>query len=129
LGAVQVNKGNDTPAFQLSPQRERGVLNLAERAARALGCRGAVCVDVLVTAGENEYVLEVNTQPALSPDSLFTRAAAQKGYDFGALCESMLDGGRLYQSARRRAPVESLMHGAYRQANVVAPVAMMKSAG
>ena len=105
------------------------MLNLAERAARALGCRGAVCVDVLVTAGENEYVLEVNTQPVLSPDGLFARAAAQKGYDFGALCESMLDGGRLYQSARRRSRVEFQMHGTYRQTNVIAPIALMKSVG
>jgi D-alanine-D-alanine ligase len=128
LGAVQVAKA-DAPSFTLSPQRERGVLNLAERAARALGCRGAVCVDVLVTAGENEYVLEVNTQPVLAPDGLFAQAAAQKSYDFGALCESMLDGGRLYQSARRRAPADTLMAGAYRQSNAVAPVALMKSVG
>lgn len=138
LGAVQVTppadrfdteNRNDSASFALSPQRERGVLNLAERAARALGCRGAVCVDVLVTAGENEYVLEVNTQPVLSPDGLFARAAAQKGYDFGALCESMLDGGRLYQSARRRSRVEFQMHGTYRQTNVIAPIALMKSVG
>lgn len=129
LGAVQVAKGNDVPSFALTSQRERGVINLAERAARALGCRGAVCVDVLVTAGENEYVLEVNTQPVLSPDGLFARAAAQKGYDFGALCDSMLDGGRLYQSARRRPNVESLMHGAYRQTNAVASVTLLKSVG
>jgi D-alanine-D-alanine ligase len=88
-----------------------------------------VCVDVLVTAGENEYVLEVNTQPVLTPDGLFARAAAQKGYDFGALCDSMLDGGRLYQSARRRPNVESLMPSAYRQTNAVAPVALLKSVG
>lgn len=128
LGAVQVNN-SQSPSFALSPQREKGVLNLAERAARALGCRGALCVDVLVTAGENEYVLEVNTQPVLSPEGLFAKAAAQKGYDFGALCDSMLDGGRLYQSARRRPKVEPLVHGSYRQSNVVAPVAMMKSVG
>jgi len=129
LGAVQISQGNDAPSFALSPQRERGVINLAERAARALGCRGAVCVDVLVTAGENEYVLEVNTQPVLSPEGLFAKAAAQKGYDFGALCDSMLDGGRLYQTARRRPKVEPYMHGGYRQSNVVAPVALMKSVG
>ncbi len=137
LGAVQVTppsarfdlENETASSFALSPQRERGVINLAERAARALGCRGAVCVDVLVTAGENEYVLEVNTQPVLSPDGLFARAAAQKGYDFGALCDSMLDGGRLYQSARRRPKVEPLVHGSYRQTNVVAPIALMKSVG
>ena len=43
-------------------------MNLAERAARALGCTGACRVDLLVTEGENEYVLEVNTLPGHDAD-------------------------------------------------------------
>jgi D-alanine-D-alanine ligase len=87
---------------RLSPQRYRGVLNLADRAARALGCSGAVRVDLLVTAGENEYVLEVNTLPGMTETSLLPKIAASAGYDFGRLCEAILDGARLHQPARRR---------------------------
>jgi D-alanine-D-alanine ligase-like ATP-grasp enzyme len=48
---------------RLAPTRYQGVLRLAERAHHALGCTGATRVNVLVTEGENEYVLEVNTLP------------------------------------------------------------------
>src|SRR6185295_14866285 len=53
--------------------RYRGVLNLAERAARALDTSGAVRVDLLVTEGQNEYVLEVNTLPGMTETSLLPK--------------------------------------------------------
>lgn len=92
---------------RLPPARYRGVLNLADRAARALGCTGALRVDLLVTSGENEYVLEVNTLPGMTPTSLLPKIAAGSGYDFGRLCESILDGARLHQPARRKPAVRS----------------------
>ena len=76
---------------RLTPTRYKGVLNIAERAARCLGVRGASRVDMLVTEGENEYVLEVNTVPGLTPTSLLPKIAAGAGYDFGSFCEAMID--------------------------------------
>lgn len=75
---------------RLSPTRYKGVLTLAERASKALGCEGATRVDLLVTEGENEYVLEVNTLPGMTKTSLLPKIAAGAGYDFGALCEAIL---------------------------------------
>ena len=75
---------------RLPPTRYKGVLTLAERAHRALGCSGATRVDVLVTEGENEYVLEVNTIPGMTPTSLLPQIAAGSGYDFAGLCEAIL---------------------------------------
>ena len=86
---------------RVPPTRLRGILNLAERAAKALDCTGAVRVDVLVTEGENEYVLEVNTLPGMTETSLLPKIAASAGYDLGALCEAILDGARLHQGAAR----------------------------
>jgi D-alanine-D-alanine ligase len=86
---------------RLSPTRHRGVCNLADRAVRALGCTGATRVDLLVTPGENEYVLEVNTLPGMTETSLLPKIAASAGYDFGLLCEAILEGARLHQPARR----------------------------
>jgi D-alanine-D-alanine ligase len=86
---------------RLSPTRYRGVCNLADRAVRALGCTGAARVDLLVTAGENEYVLEVNTLPGMTETSLLPKIAASAGYDFGRLCEAILDSARLHQPTRR----------------------------
>jgi D-alanine-D-alanine ligase len=81
---------------RLGTTRVRGVMNLAERAARALGCSGACRVDLLVTEGENEYVLEVNTLPGLTPTSLLPKIAASAGVDYASLCEAILRGARLH---------------------------------
>jgi len=75
---------------RLSPTRYKGVLRIAERAAKAVGATSAVRVDVLVTEGENEYVLEVNTLPGMTRTSLLPKIAEGAGYDFGDLCEAIL---------------------------------------
>lgn len=92
---------------RLPAARYRGVLNLADRAARSLGCRGAVRVDLLVTQGENEYVLEVNTLPGMTETSLLPKVAAFAGLDFPSLCESILEGAKLHAPARRRPAVRA----------------------
>jgi D-alanine-D-alanine ligase len=81
---------------RLPDARLRGVMNLGACAARALSCAGACRVDLLVTEGQNEYVLEVNTSPGMTPTSLLPKIAAAAGIDYGALCESILDGARLH---------------------------------
>lgn len=81
---------------RLSPTRYKGVLNLAERATQALDVRGATRVDLLVTEGENEYVLEVNTLPGMTATSLLPKIAKGAGYDFGDLCEAILKRARLH---------------------------------
>jgi D-alanine-D-alanine ligase len=87
---------------RLPPTRYRGILNLAERAAQALECEGAVRVDLLVTEGQNEYVLEVNTLPGMTEQSLLPRIAAGAGFDFDSLCGAILDGARLHTGVPRR---------------------------
>jgi D-alanine-D-alanine ligase len=92
---------------RLPSTRLRGVMNLAERAARALSCTGACRVDLLVTEGENEYVLEVNTLPGMTPTSLLPKIAVQAGLDYGSLCEAILAGARLHMGhalARKSGP-------------------------
>ena len=89
---------------RLGAARLRGVLNLAERASRALGCAGACRVDLLVTEGENEYVLEVNTLPGLTPTSLLPKIAAASGIDYASLCEAILEGAALHAGIPRARP-------------------------
>lgn len=95
---------------RLAPTRYKGVLNLAERAHGALGCSGATGVDLLVTEGENEYVLEVNTLPGMTATSLLPKVAAGAGYDFGDLCEAILSRATLDAPSdpeREDAPAQS----------------------
>jgi len=91
---------------RLPPTRYKGVLNLAERAHKALGCSGFTRVDLLVTEGENEYVLEVNTLPGMTPLSLLPKIAQGAGYDFGELCEAILSRAVLAAPVERTARTE-----------------------
>lgn len=75
---------------RLSPERYRGVLAQAQRAHAALGCRGATRVDMMVSDAGNEFVLEVNTVPGLTPTSLLPKIADAAGISFGELCELVL---------------------------------------
>ncbi len=76
---------------RISASRMRGVLKVAERAAQALGTRGACRVDLLVTEGMNEYVLEVNTLPGMTPTSLLPKIAGAAGFGFTELCEILVE--------------------------------------
>jgi D-alanine-D-alanine ligase len=80
---------------RLSPERYRGVLAQALRAHLALGCCGATRVDMIVSDSGNEFVLEVNTVPGLTPTSLLPKIADAAGISFGELCEAMLAGAAL----------------------------------
>jgi D-alanine-D-alanine ligase len=113
---------------RLPPARYQNVLNLALRATEALDCSGAVRVDMLVTRGENEYVLEVNTLPGMTETSLLPKIAAGAGYDFGDLCETILEGARLKvpQRAHNETPVRR--SGTVLIAGAAAPVIDIKSA-
>lgn len=94
---------------RLPKTRYRGVLNLAERAAQALDVVSAARVDLLVTEGQNEYVLEVNTLPGMTPTSLLPKIAASAGYSFGELCSEVVSRARLFSAMQepQRAPAES----------------------
>ena len=89
---------------RLPAARYRGVLNLAERAAQALDTSGAVRVDLLVTEGQNEYVLEVNTLPGMTETSLLPKIAGAAGFGFAELCEAILERAQLHTGTPRRVP-------------------------
>jgi D-alanine-D-alanine ligase len=70
-------------------------LDVALAAHRALGCRGASRADFRYddTRGEpgRLVLLEVNTQPGLTPTSLLPEQAAHCGYSFAQLCGWMVE--------------------------------------
>lgn len=81
---------------RLSPERYRGILHQAAMAHRALGCSGATRVDLIVSPTGNEYLLEVNTLPGLTRQSLLPRIAQAAGLSFEELVEAILLGARLH---------------------------------
>jgi D-alanine-D-alanine ligase len=77
------------------PRTYARALDQALAAHRALGCRGATRADFRYddTAGEpgRLVLLEVNTQPGLTPTSLLPEQAAHLGIDFAQLCAWMVE--------------------------------------
>jgi len=96
---------------RLSPERYRGILAQAQRAHVALGCRGTTRVDMMVSDSGNEFILEVNTVPGLTPTSLLPKIAEAAGISFGELCESMLAGATL--ATRRGTGERRVLQRAY----------------
>jgi D-alanine-D-alanine ligase len=80
---------------RLSPERYRGVLTQALRAHQALGCTGASRVNMIISDLGNEYILEVNTLPGLTPTSLLPKIAQHAGLSFEDLVEAILDDASL----------------------------------
>lgn len=87
---------------RLSPERYRGILRQAVRAATAVGASGATQVDLILDESGNEMVIEVNTLPPLLPRAIVPRIAATVGIDYGELCEAILAGARVHSVHRGR---------------------------
>lgn len=65
-------------------------LRLAARGCAVLGCRGVARADFRYD-GDNLYLLEVNTQPGMTPTSLVPEQAAHAGISFAELCAWMVE--------------------------------------
>ncbi|PCJ76267.1 MAG: D-alanine--D-alanine ligase [Rhodobacteraceae bacterium] len=69
-------------------------LDMAERAHKALGCRGVSRADFRwddERGLDGLILLEVNTQPGMTPTSLAPEQAAHCGIDFGKLCRWLVE--------------------------------------
>lgn len=65
-------------------------LRLSARACAVLGCRGVARADFRYD-GDNLYILEINTQPGMTPTSLVPEQAAHVGISFAELCAWMVE--------------------------------------
>jgi D-alanine-D-alanine ligase len=72
---------------------EQAMLDMAARAHRLLGCKGASRSDFRWDEEQGEaglYLLEVNTQPGMTPLSLVPEQAKYKGVSYGELVERLI---------------------------------------
>jgi D-alanine-D-alanine ligase len=74
---------------------------LARQANALVGARDLARVDMMVDAAGNPYLLEINTLPGFTPQSLLPEAARHAGIEFGPLVD------RLVRRARARGPVSA----------------------
>jgi D-alanine-D-alanine ligase len=74
----------------LSPALTQRAMELSLAAHRVLGCRGVSRADLRLD-GENFFMLEVNTQPGLTPTSLVPEQAAHVGMPFNDLILWMVE--------------------------------------
>ena len=113
LGAIEIRPRNefydyeakytDGKAEHLMPapipeSAYRQALDYALRAHRSLGCRGVTRADLRYDDTERSpgefYLLEINTQPGMTPLSLVPEIAAHAGIGFGELVSWMVEDAR-----------------------------------
>jgi D-alanine-D-alanine ligase len=66
------------------------VQQIAQKAHETIGCRDLSRVDVIVDAGYQPWILEINTLPGFTPKSLLPEAAAHGGLAFGPLVDRLV---------------------------------------
>lgn len=75
---------------RVSPEVAREAQEIAMRAHRALGCRGLSRTDLIATADRGLFVLELNTLPGMTVNSLLPKAAAAAGIPFADLLDRLV---------------------------------------
>ncbi len=70
---------------------EAEMRELALKAFKVIGCRGWGRVDILLSADQRPYLLEINTSPGMTDHSLVPMAARTAGIGFDELCVRILE--------------------------------------
>lgn len=83
---------------EISAEQTTAIQDLALRAHRALGLRVYSRVDVMLPPVGEPTVLEINTIPGMTPNSLLPEAAGVAGISYPALCARIIE---LSRAARR----------------------------
>ena len=74
----------------LSPERAREIQQIALRVHQDIGCRGVSRVDIRVDDEDSPFVLEINTIPGMTNESLLPLAAREADIPYDNLVERIL---------------------------------------
>ncbi|KKU91097.1 MAG: D-alanine-D-alanine ligase [Candidatus Jorgensenbacteria bacterium GW2011_GWA1_48_11] len=93
-------------ALEITPARLpetwlREIKQTAVRAHYALGCRGMSRTDMILGKDNKLYVLELNTIPGLTENSLLPKAALSVGIGFSQLLDRIINAGFLSSFGRK----------------------------
>jgi len=83
-----VSRTTDKP--DVDPALRQQIHDIARRAYLAIGTQGFARVDFMVDKTGALYLNEINTIPGFTPISLFPVLTREGGYDFGAICEKIV---------------------------------------
>lgn len=73
----------------LSKEIEKKLIDVGEKCWRIFDCKAYVRVDIILNNGE-PYVLELNTLPGMTKNSLFPKSAEAKGINYGELLDKII---------------------------------------
>lgn len=85
-----VGKSEEIVPARISRQLTKTVQDLALKVYRSIGCQGMGRVDMIVCKGK-PYVLEINTIPGLTPNSLLPKEATAFGISYSELLNRLID--------------------------------------
>ena len=86
----------------LPVQKEEALKALSLKAFKLVGCTGWGRVDLMLDAGGNPWLLEVNTSPGMTGHSLVPMAARAVGVSYEDLCVKILEGAGIQGERMRR---------------------------
>lgn len=78
------------PAVHVKTTDQLAVQDLALKAHKAAGCRDFSRTDFIISNDGRYYLLETNTIPGMTAQSLFPKMAAAIGLDMPALCDTLI---------------------------------------
>lgn len=83
--------GSDEFVIELEKDLHEEVEEMALATYRALKCSVYARVDMIVTEGKVPYILEVNTLPGMTKNSLFPKSAAGKNMTYSELLDKIIE--------------------------------------
>lgn len=75
----------------ISDEVKTAAQKLAVQIHQLVGCRHFSRTDIIITSDNQLYVLEINTIPGMTKESLFPKAAAKTGLDMAALSKRLVE--------------------------------------
>ena len=81
----------ETCPAKLSDEITKRIQKNAERAFEALYLKTYARIDFLLDKNENDFCLEANTLPGMTPTSLLPQEAKAIGIDYPELCEKIIE--------------------------------------
>lgn len=78
------------PPVHVSEPLQASARDLALQIHRLTGCRDMSRTDIIVTSSDQLYILETNTIPGLTDQSLLPKAAGEAGYDMPTMCDKLV---------------------------------------